>query len=48
MKFKDGLIAARSHIIFIIVLCVLFSVLQYFDRAEGIDSQPAETELLDY
>jgi hypothetical protein len=45
MKFKDGLIAARSHII---VLCVLFSVLQYFDRAEGLDSQPAEMELLDY
>ncbi len=35
MRFRDGLVAARGHLIFIVVLCVLFGALQHLDRTQG-------------
>lgn len=42
MKLREGLVAARSHLTFVVVLLILFGVLQQLDREEGIASLPSE------
>lgn len=45
MKMREGLVAARSHLTFIVVLLVLFGMLQRLDREEGIDSIPDDSRV---